>query len=508
MKPTILNNRIIGVDLGNSFTKAAFIDGSGSPRAFPNRDGTMVTPSVVYVSLGGKEILVGQAALNMAQIEPERVFANFKRYVGTDHIFGKAGDIEITATWLQAQVLSYILESARERFGDPQAGSRVVVTVPANFNERQRQSVCESAKMAGTTVDDFINEPTAACLAHGLAQKPGDSLSLIVDKGGSSTDTSLVQYQGGVATVLASEGSNELGGQDVDKLLMGLLQEEFRSQHGLEFTAKSHPGEFFRAEEEVIRVKQSLSSRREARLTAQANGLVVAITITREQFADLLAPMMARIKELILKTLAAAKVDVSDINQVVKVGGSSRILPFRDLLNEIFGEKTVVGGDISPDFCVAEGAAIHAIKLATAQGATVVDEELQAIPAPAISHADVMPHSVGIAVQDKAGGKLRCCAILFKNGPMPGQAVRRFASVTDDQRHFRVVILQGEDKQLLEECLVVAEKEIQFKPRSHKQPSLEITLAYDRSSMVHVVVHDLVGGLKEDITTKFFGNGN
>lgn len=500
----------MGVDLGTSNTTVAFFDETGKPKVIPNLDGEMLTPSVVYVGPRSKEILVGTAAKNMEMLEPDRVFKEFKREVGTDKVYRTEGGKEITPEFLQAQILKYIHNSVRKYFGDSTSGSlKAVVTCPAQFNEKQRQSIKKSAKLAGFDVLAIINEPTAAGLAFGVNEKQGDRLVMVMDFGGGTYDASLVAYAGGEATVLASNGDKRLGGKDVDDIFFDMVQRAFEAEHSMNISPESHPVDWFSIREEVIRQKHMLSSRTEVKIVARADSKQVVIPITRKMLSMAVTPLIKKIEDITLETIKRAKVDKADIKHVLMIGGSSRLVPFQALVKGIFGEKSILGGSVSPDFAVGEGATIHAAKLISSEGKTIVDEGLRAIPAPSILHIDCMPISLGVAVLDSVGnGKLDlyCSAILERNTPIPCQASKCYASVEDSQTEFQIRVIQGEEGQKFDDSLVIGDGMLTLLARPSDKESIEVVMAYDLSGMVNVTVNDLVSGKTEDITVDFYSN--
>jgi molecular chaperone DnaK (HSP70) len=384
--------------------------------------------------------------------------------------------------------------------------STSIADQPAYFTEKERQSVKRSAEMAGIEVLQPINEPTAAGLAFGMNEKQGDRLVLVLDFGGGTLDASLVNYAGGEATVLATHGDKHLGGMDVDNALLNLIREQFAKEHGLDISPESHPADWFAIREEVIRQKHLLASRTEVKLVARVEGKQVVITITRQQLADLIRPLLERVKKVTLEAIQQAKVNQADIKHVLPIGGSSRLVAFQDLIKGLFGGECLLVGGVSPDMAVAEGAAIHAAKLVSAGGATLVDQALQAIPAPAIKHTDVMSHSLGVAVQDRVSEAEYCSVILERNTPIPCNASKRYGSVDDRQTRFKVMVVQGEDGQPIKDCLVVAERELEPPPRSHTEPSIGTTIGYDSSGMVKVAVRDLISGKTDDIAIDFYAS--
>ena len=213
---------------------------------------------------------------------------------------------------------------------------------------------------------------------------------------------------------------------------------------------------------------------------------------------------MERAEAVVLEAIKGASMGRDEIQHVLLVGGASRLIPFQDMLKGLFGPNCILPGKVSPDMTVAEGAVIHAARLVSSPDTTLVNEHLQAIPAPPIKHNDVMSHPLGVSVQDKVSQACHCSVILERNSPIPSTAIKLYGSVTDDQTHFRVGVLQGNDGQPIDECLVVGERELVLPPRKTTEPTLEVTMGYDRSGMVNVKVKDLVTSKVEDITIDFF----
>ena len=504
MNSTIKNTTVVGFDLGTGFSEIAILDETGRPTVLPNLDGEFKTPSVVYVGPQLKEVIVGTPALSMGVIHPDRVIRQSKRDVGSDKVYFTENNTQITPEWVQAQILKYLRASAIKHTGDDRAGSKAVITVPAFFNEKQRQSVLRSAEIAGIEVMALINEPTAAGLANGLVEKQGDRLTMICDFGAGTFDGSVVSFGGGKADVIGSHGDNQLGGKDVDDKLLQLVLGRFVTDHGLRITQESHPADHFQLWQQVVHQKERLSACTSVKICARVDGKQVMLEITREILAKEIQDLISRAERVIDQTLTNAKVDPKQITHVLGIGGSSRLVAFQDMLKRKFGQDRIHGGSVSPDLAVAEGAAIHAAKLVFAAGATMVDKSLKAIPARILHCTDVMPHSLGVSVQDPVSMVESCSIILERNQPLPCNATKQYGSVTDDQRVFVISVLQGEEGQPVKDCLVVGQKELQLPPRPPGKPSLEVNMGYDSSGMVNVVVKDLVTGKEESITVNFF----
>lgn len=504
-KNKIKNSRVVGIDLGTTNSSISYYDDTGKAKVIPNLEGDQKTPSVVYVGPRGKEILEGEPARNMKMLEPERTLMEVKRDVGTDKVYFTEGKIVVTPEWAQAQILKKLRESAIAFFSDDRAASEAVITVPAYFDEKQRQSVRRSADIAGIKVIELISEPTSAGLAHGVNEKQGDRMVIVMDFGGGTFDSSIIMYSGGEATVLATNGDTRLGGKDVDDLLTDLVLKAFKEEHGLTITAEENPADLFTIREEVIRQKIMLAARTEVKIVARVDGKQVVVVVTRKILDHLIKGLMERIEKITRETIERAKVDKSEIKYVLPIGGSSRLPPFQDLIKRMFGEESIIGGQVSADLAVCEGAVIKAVKQVGETGMAVVDETtLEAIPMPILKSSDVMAHSLGVMVQDPVSLASYCSVILERNSPIPSKLSKMYGSLDDKQSNFYIVIVQGENNQTLGDVLVVAEDEFKFPPRDSSEKTIEVTISYDSSGMVEVIIHDKISGSVENITRDFF----
>jgi molecular chaperone DnaK len=501
-KPKIKNTTVVGIDLGTSNTAFAFYEDTG-PKVIPNIDGEFTMPSVVHVPEDGSEPLVGASAWNLQLVDPERTFREFKRAMGTSDVFCNAGKKDVTATDLSVNVLKHVSRSLDEHFGEREK-RKAVVTVPAYFLEDARQATREAAEKAGFEVLGIINEPTAAAIAYGLNGEQGDNVVLIVDIGGGTTDITIGSKQGGEFEVLATDGDKHLGGKDVDELLVDWYCEEFQRQHDVEITEKDHPSERFTILEEMRRAKHALFARQEITVAARVGGKNLQLTLGRDKLAEMIEPLTDRVRNLIVTAEKASGVNRKEL-KVLLVGGSTRLMPIREMIKGIFGEDSAVGGKLSPDHAVCLGAAIHAMNLAIEETDGVpVDPDFKPIPAPAGGkHKEATAHGLGVAVGVPGKDERRMSEILTRNSPIPCKATKEYGSMSDTQTEFQVEILQGRENQSVSEALVVGSKLLSLPPRSSKKASLEVTMAYDRNSMCCVTVFDRVSKKSVEITVDF-----
>ncbi len=496
------NSRIVGIDFGNTNSGVAYWDASGQPKVITNLEGDYLTPSIVY--FGDDEILVGAPAKNMMFIDPEHTVKGCKEYMGTEKSYFKTkSGREITPMTCAIEIFKHLRKSCVKFFSDEQAANKAVITVPAYFTENEKQAVKSAAEKAGILVLRLIHEPTAAALACGLSER-SDALYLISDFGGGTYDVSLVQFSGGKSEVLTNAGEKHLGGKDVDEILLKMVAEKFRAEANIEVSPESCPEDYYAIWDSVTHAKHLLSSKGKVKIAPRAMGKQIVMEITREQYDAAISGLIKKAHEVNNRVLEQASVKAEDITAVIPVGGSSRIPAFRAHMERKFGKDKVIGGKVTPDHAIAEGAVIMAAKIISTESGIINSETLEAIPGPPIETIDVVSHSLGVAIQEKASGAAYCSVVLEKDTPAPCQMEKFYSSVNESQTGFNIQVLQGEDGKLVSECTVVAEKLLNFPARNPEEKSIKVTIGYDESGMVKVVVDDLVSKKSEDITIDFY----
>jgi molecular chaperone DnaK len=496
------NFQVVGIDYGTTTTEAAILDETAQPKVISDVHGDPKIPSKVYFGPRLKEVLVGRAAVGMEFVEPGRTVVEAKRDIGTGKTYFSDNGVDVTPELSATETFKHVRTSLIQYSGDDRAGSEAVIAVPANYLDNQRQAIKKAAEGAGIDVLQLINEPTAAGLAHGVNEKQGDRLVGFPDFGGGTFDFSVMKYSGEQVDVLASHGDARLGGRDIENALLAKVAERFKAEHKIEISPKKNPVDYLALRTECVRVKELLSSKQEVKLIGRFDGKQIVWDVTREEFKRIVASLMERARKVILDGLDAAKISARDVDQVVPVGGSSRVVAYREMIAEVFGNDKIVGGSVCPDLAVAEGAAIKAGQIVWKAGDSLVTDKLEAIPAYAINATDVTPCSLGVNVQDRVSTGQYCSVILPKNSPIPCKISRMYSSTSPTQETFLVLVLQGEQGQRVQDCLVVAQKQLVLPRRSPDQKSLEVTMSYDESALVKVLVHDLVSDKTYDITVQ------
>jgi molecular chaperone DnaK len=419
---------IVGIDLGTTNSEVALIR-DGQPDVFAE-DGDPILPSFVGLSEDGR-LLVGKAARNQWVLAPERTVKSIKRKMGQD-IKVQLGDQEYRPQEISAMILRALRDRAARQLEQPV--SKAVITVPAYFNDAQRQATREAGELAGLEVVRILNEPTAASLTYDPSHQQLRRL-LVYDLGGGTFDVSVVQAQEGVVEVLSSHGDTQLGGDDFDDLLLKHVCGRFQEQHGVDLRASlTAKARVLRAAEAA---KRQLSSHPFARIEeeflAEKDGqaLHLSLEVSREEYEAMIRPLLDRTMDCVQRALGDSQLTPAQIDKVVLVGGSTRTPLVSRLLEERLGQPA--HQEVNPDLCVAMGAAVQAGLIAGVDvGAVLVD---------------ITPHSLGIKCLDVVHGfdfPFRFAPILRRNTPLPASRSEAFSTVYDRQEQVEIDIYQGE----------------------------------------------------------------
>ena len=421
---------IVGIDLGTTNSEVAYIR-DGQPHVFAEEDDPIL-PSFVGLSDDGK-LLVGKAAKNQWVLAPERTIKSIKRKMGQD-VKVRLGDHEYRPQEISAMILKALKERAERQLGAEV--KKAVITVPAYFNDAQRQATKEAGELAGLDVVRILNEPTAASLTYDPNQRELRRM-LVYDLGGGTFDVSIVQAQEGVVEVLSSHGDTQLGGDDFDELLVKYLCDRFQQEHGIDLrTNIVSRARVMRASEAA---KRHLSyhpfARIEEEFIAEKDGqaLHLNMEIGRTDYEALIQPLLDKTMDCVQKALDDARLTATAIDKVVLVGGSTRTPRVSELLTERLSQPT--HQEVNPDLCVAMGAAM--------QGAIIAGSNVGAVL------VDITPHSLGIKCVDNSMGMEfphRFVAIIHRNTPLPASRSEMFSTYYDGQRVVEIDVYQGESE--------------------------------------------------------------
>ena len=490
--------KIIGIDLGTTNSVVAVMEG-GEVKVIANLEGNRLTPSVVAFT-DKADILVGDPAKRQAVTNPKRTIYSIKRFMGrrhsevaseekivpyeiiggqNDYVKVQVGDKQFTPPEISAHVLRKLKEAAQSYLGHKV--SRAVITVPAYFNDAQRQATKDAGQIAGLEVERIINEPTAAALAYGLEKKKEEKI-VVFDLGGGTFDVSVLEVTDELVEVLSTNGDTHLGGDDFDEELINFIAGKFKADNGIDLRKDAMALQRLREAAEKAKKELSSSQTTDINLpfiTADATGAKhLQMTITRAEFEQLADHLIERCREPVLKALKDAKLQPRDIDEVVLVGGSTRVPKVQELVHKMFGKEPHKG--VNPDEVVAIGAAI--------QGGVISGEVKDVVL------LDVTPLSLGIETE---GGVMT--VLVERNTTIPTEKKETFSTAADNQNAVTVRVFQGERKMASDNRLLGQFNLDGIPPAPRGTPQIQVTFSLDVNGILNVSAKDLGTGKEQTV---------
>lgn len=473
----------VGIDLGTTFSAAAYIDQTGRPVIIRDEDGNNIIPSCV--SIEGGQIDVGEEARKVWGVNPELAAARFKRVMGEPERF-RVGANEFSPTELSAAVLRKISDYSKKEIGEIH---EAVITIPANFSSEAREATMEAARKAGLTVKYIVNEPTAAALYH--AFKQGDNFHgvyAVYDLGGGTFDVSIIKVDGHDINVLGTAGVSRLGGDDFDKALYKLVADKYKEKTGEDLSASDFS--LNDAEEN----KKSLSKKD----TVVIPVLREVLEVSRNEFEDAISSLIAQTEMLCEEAVEEAGVDLSEIKEVLLAGGSTRIPAVQKSIKSVFGKDPISTGNV--DEVVALGAALYAAY----KGDQSILSEVQKQSVGSIKVSERTSKYFGTISfgfdEERGQGGLRNSIIINKGNPIPCSVTESFYTVRDGQTSVQCQLTESsmpeKDPQFVK---VIWEGSLELPPNRPQGQEIKITYSYDENQMLHCVYEDVASGKKTNV---------
>ena len=459
---------ILGIDLGTTYSVGAYINDGGEPKVITNSEGNTTTPSVVLFDTD-KNIVVGDAAKEKTVVQPDDVISTVKNQMGNKMVLKEWNDQKYTPEMISSFIIRKVIQDASKLFGKKITG--VVVTVPAYFNDAKRKATEDAITLAGIPLVGIINEPTAAALCYVNKNKLQKGNFLIYDLGGGTFDVTVLKVEeNNKINVLATGGLSNTGGRFFDQYIVDYVVEIIQEKYGIDLEDEEYKYDLAELYLKAEKIKKQLSSSVSASIVMKIGRVVEQITVTREQFEKMIAPIYLRTENKVRDTVKRAGLAIDKIDKILMVGGSSRIPYVNESIKRLMGKE--VSNEIHPDEAVALGAALF--------GKMNVSDESD------IKFYDVCSHSIGVVVEDQ-NGKEENEIMITRNSKLPAENVQRFRTIDTGQKMICLKVTEGEFKEL-SDVSIIGEIEIVLPSGLATNELVLIKICLDKFQLIHVYV--------------------
>jgi len=484
---------IPSIDAGNSRFKCAVADVAGNPKLITNHFGEPFTQSAVFFSADGSTI-VGTEAINAGFVEPSRLVTNWKRAMGTDEVLYTADDGTV---YHAEDVLTVLLKDAKENIEAKtgQVVNEVVITVPANYTDLQKQQTIDAAQKAGMEVVTLPHEPTSAALGNEL-YKQNNSTALVYDLGGGTFDVSIVQTKGNVCDIIATDGDPEIGGRDFNDRICEKLMEEFESVNNFRPSEETHAIFFQEMSQKVEQLKISLSVQTQSQAVLFCEGKQLQMTVTKELFNSWVKDIAEKTIQKTKQVIKDAGLDISQIDEIYAVGGGSMMPIVVELLEELIGKK--ISKRCEPHCAAAFGGILSGRLELQRQGKKYTIGNV-VLPAPTTIVHEILSHAIGVLVLNEDNNDI-CNEILSKKTPIPSIQTKLFQLSQPNQTAAMIKVLEGENGTNAEDCLTLGHFELNgLPPRADLIGRIEVTFSLDNNGLLTAKARDIVSGKEEQM---------
>jgi len=484
---------LVGIDLGTTYSAIAALDERGRPFTVPNRDGEMLTPSAVLFA--GDDVVVGQAALDVALEQPDRVATLIKRRMGYDSFGSPVAGREFRPETLSAIILRKLILDAELHLGPLR---QAVITVPAYFDDTRRKATHDAGRIAGLEVIEILDEPSAAALAYSFQREsvlPSSSVVLVYDLGGGTFDATLVRLSRRHFQTVAIEGDVRLGGKDWDDRIVNHVAEQFQNTHGSD--PRTDPQSLVLLQSAAERAKRTLSKLPQTSVTCTHAGKLLSVPLTRAEFESLTRDLLTRTRLTVMQLLRSAGLAWEQVDRVLLVGGSTHMPMTGQMLRELSGREA--DHSLAVSEVVARGAALHAGIVAARSGESTeaLSDEAREELADVIE-VNVTAHSLGVEVRHQ--GQRVNDVLIPKNTQLPASDARVYRTVAPNQRRVRVKVLQGEAHQA-EACIPIGECWIdELPPDLSANSPVQVQCGCASNGLVEVLAVDMTSGARAKAT--------